>query len=210
MIVPALVLIFSFSCNPPTLKDTIDELVLGWSRQVTLTAPENEELRAEKTPLLEWEPAGGAAAYELQISTTDDFDGEESIPVAEPEYEIPESLTLGDERYWRVRARSSEGESGEWSETRSFIAAPSSSADYISTLNIGGSPYKLIYDNGYCYIPAGSPGLKLIDVKGPANPVDVSPAEGAVFDDPQTPIVIKDQYDSPEKRLGIPIKFLIC
>ncbi len=182
------------TCGDFALKQTIDELVFGWSRQVTLTAPENEELRAEKTPLLEWEAAGGAAAYDLQINPTNDFDGVESIRVTAPEYEFPEPLTMGDERFWRVRARSSDGTAGEWSEAWSFIVAPSSTAEFIATLNIGGSPYKLIYDKGYCYVPAGGPGLKLIDVSDPAQPADVSPAMGAEVTDNHTPLVIKDKY----------------
>ena len=70
--------------------------------------------------MLDWEDAGGASGYELQIvESIDHFAEAEIIETTESEYEIPDELIICDTRYWRVRAVKDD-EAGEWGETRSF------------------------------------------------------------------------------------------
>jgi hypothetical protein len=181
------------SCEDFALKQTIDEIVLGWSRQITLTAPADDELRAEKTPLLEWEAAGGAATYKVQISESADFTGVEKITVTEPQYEIPDPLVISDERFWRVCGVNAEGVEGEWSDTWSFVISPATTLERVASVSIGTGAYRLFYDEGYCYVPT-SAGLYVIDATDPLNPVDVSPASFSAFTDQHASVVKKNNY----------------
>jgi len=180
------VLVFSLvACDPISLKQTIDNLVLGWTRAVTLTSPENESEIAEKTPLLDWEDAGGATGYQVQISESESFDGITPIDIEEAvsEYEIPEPLIIGNTRYWRVRAVNGETASEEWSEAYSFSIIPSSAPELVNTLTIGEKAWGITTDGEYLYSSAGVNGLKMFDISDPASPVltDTFPTANGIW-----------------------------
>jgi hypothetical protein len=167
-------------------------MVMGWRRAVVLVAPANEEERAEKTPLLDWEDAGGATGYELQIVESEDlFEGAEVFPVTESRYEIPEPLTICDERFWRVRAvKDGEAEPGPWSETWSFKIVVSDSPLLVGEVVTGGNPYRLALEGNYAYVPLESTtGLKIIDTSDPSDPVIVGNINKKFMD-----LTVKDQY----------------
>ncbi|MDA3958197.1 hypothetical protein, partial [Oceanispirochaeta sp.] len=119
IILSGIILALITSCDPISLKTTIDDMVLGWTRELVYTGPEDGAGVADKTPLLDWEDAGGATGYELQIvEAVDQFEDAPVIEVTESQYEIPAGLIICDARFWRVRAVKT-GEPGPWSESRS-------------------------------------------------------------------------------------------
>ena len=159
-------------CEPISLRQTIDTLILGWSRPIVLTAPGNASLVADKTPSLDWEDAGGSAGYEVQIvQASDQFDDATPVAVAASQYEIETPLVIGDVRYWRVRAVSTEGTPGAWSETRAFEVVPSQSPAVVFTAGIGVGAWGLDIAGGYLYASAGGNGLKVFDISEPGAPV---------------------------------------
>jgi len=173
----SLIVISSFlvtSCDPISLKTTIDALVLGWTRAVTLTSPENEVGIAEKTPLLDWEDAGGATGYQVQISETESFDGVIPIEIDEAvsQYEIPNELTICDTRYWRVRAVNNGIVSDVWSEAWSFRIVVSEVPKLIGQLEISTQPMGMCIKNNFAYVShsSGVKQLTIIDISDPAMP----------------------------------------
>ena len=166
------------SCAPPSLKATIDDMVFGWTREVTLTSPENSAELAEKTPLLDWEDAGGATGYQVQISETKNFDGITPIDIdkAVSEYEIPDELTICDTRYWRVRGVKDGIPSDKWSETRSFEISVSPKPVLVGQLtsddDLAAAPIDLAVKGDYAYIThtSGIDELTIVDISNPFSP----------------------------------------
>ena len=95
-----------------------------------LISPVNEaelDLIDDDEPCFSWEPVTGATHYNLQVSTNTDFDngrwlklniedtstcwdaGANIVAIKDID-EVPESLLVGETYYWRVRARTLEGE----------------------------------------------------------------------------------------------------
>ena len=78
------------------------------------------------TPHFLWSFINGAATYELQISTSNNFQNIifDLNSIVNLQYTLPPGiLNLGTTYYWRVRALSSE-ESGPWSNIRDFHTVP--------------------------------------------------------------------------------------
>jgi len=179
----ASIFIFSIiliSCDPISLKTTIDNMILGWTRAVILTSPVNEGGVSEKTPFLDWEDAGGATGYQVQISETESFDGVTAIDIDEAvsEYEIPNDLTICDTRYWRVRAVKDGVASDVWSETWSFEIVPSSAPMVVGTFETrdvypDASLWNVSVSGFYAYVPIEAPGLIVIDFSEPASPTQI-------------------------------------
>ena len=164
-------LVLILSCDPIGLKDTIDEMVLGWTRSVTLISPADEAEIAEKTPLLDWEDSGGATSYEVQIAEAEDqLDGADIITVSESGYEYPEALTISDQKYWRVRALK-DSEAGPWSEARSFEIIPSTDPQVIGSLDVGGGGYRIQLKEDYAFLARIENGVTIVDISDKTNPV---------------------------------------
>ncbi|MDA3956403.1 hypothetical protein [Oceanispirochaeta sp.] len=209
----SIVVFFNISCEPISLKTTIDDMVLGWSHEVTLTTPADGVGIAEKTPLLEWEDAGGATGYELQISDSESFDGVSTININEAvsQYEIPDELTICDIKYWRVRAVK-DGEASEvWSETRSFEIEVSQTPKLVGQLNTGGSGFESVIDGDYAYNANGFAGLQIINISDPTNPVLTATIFGGVNEEVSKPVAKRGQYILFEEKgnPGPPNKLVI-
>ncbi|TFG59850.1 MAG: hypothetical protein E4H36_13060 [Spirochaetales bacterium] len=177
------------TCEPISLRSTIDNMILGWSRAVLLVSPADGEERAEKTPLLDWEDAGGATGYELQIVEAEDqLDGAEVIALTESQYEFPEPLIICDKKYWRVRAvKEGEVDPGPWSETRNFEIVISETPLLLGEVATGGNPFKMELQGNYVYIPLNE--TKIVDISNPSDPVIVGTIAGEARD-----LVVRDQY----------------
>jgi len=165
------------TCEPPSLKQTIDDMV---SRKVELLTPDNEAQLAEKTPELTWSSLGDAASYEVQLSITEDFADPVTGTATEMKYEIPDPLTICDERYWRVRAIGADSTEGPWSETRSFEIVVSESPRLVGSYNFrteypDADPFSVAVDGDYVYVPLGSAGdgLAVLDISTPSAPVRI-------------------------------------
>ena len=173
VLVPA-VLGFLVSCAPPSLRQTISDIV---NMTVYLTSPENEGRVAAKTPLLNWEDAWEATGYELQIADAEDqLEGSTVIKLTKSEYEMP-GMTLGDQKFWRVRAvKEGEAESGPWSETRSFEIGVSSQPKLIAQLGtsdgLSSSSGGMKILGNYVYLQQYGSGnaLAIIDISNPTAP----------------------------------------
>ena len=76
---------------------------------------------------------------------------------------------------WRVRARSSEGVWGDWSETRSFTIER---YHIVTTVSTPGYPQDIWVLDNRAYIADGQAGLAVFDVSVPASPV----LQGGVMD----------------------------
>jgi len=151
---------------------------VGWSREVTLTYPENEEQISVKRPVLDWEDAGGATGYQVQISNTDSFDNVTPIDIEEAvsEYHIPDALTIRDTRYWRVRAINNGVPSDVWSETRSFEIIVSSAPQAVGVFDTksydsNSAPFNVSLLDTAAFVGLGGPGLISIDFTDPSTPV---------------------------------------
>ena len=178
------------SCDDISLRNTIDEMVLGWTREVGIVSPEDNAELADKTPLLDWEDAGGATGYELQIVESEDYLSDaEIIKTTDSEYEISDGLILCDTRYWRVRAVNGT-ETGEWSDPRSFKIIISDTPALLGKLEIGGNPYKMEIQGDYAYIPyCDAVGVKIVDISTPSAPVLVKTINKQVED-----LTVEDRY----------------
>lgn len=116
-----------------------------------LTAPGSVVLLNDNTPLMEWSNPAGAAGFEILIDTDSRF----AAPVvrdeviSESHYTAQEDHVLPDGKlYWKVRAKNTHSEWGNWSVTRNFTvdtqapAAPvlNSPANYVGNNDIVGTP----------------------------------------------------------------------
>jgi hypothetical protein len=92
-IIPALCVMILAGCSDLHLRTTIDDRVLGWTRAVVLATPENNGTRAQRHPLLDWQDAGGASGYQVQIAVTaGQLDNSPVIEVNESKYALTDSL----------------------------------------------------------------------------------------------------------------------
>lgn len=171
--VVAAVLTFT-TCGDFALKQTIADMV---ERKVDLLGPDNEAQIAEKTPELTWSSIGDAVIYEVQLSVTEDFADPVTGTSTEMLYEVPDPLTIGDYRYWRVRAVGSDGTEGDWSEIRNFEIVPSATPKVVASFNIrneypNANPFSVALSGNYAYIPLGSAGdgLAVLDFSTPSAP----------------------------------------
>ena len=102
-----------------------------------LLSPTNNSSGVSLNPALHWNSISSALAYNLQVSTTEDFSNLiiNQIGLAEPFY-LTSSLAYSSTYYWRVAATNSTGSSG-WSEVWNFTTslAPSVAPVLISPLN---------------------------------------------------------------------------
>lgn len=146
-------------------------------RKIELIGPDDEARIAQKTPELSWFSIGDAASYEVQLSKTEDFADPVTGTAAEMKYEIPDPLTIGDDRYWRVRAVGTDETEGPWSDVRSFEIVPSKLPKLVNTLDLGANAWGLDVSGNYLYSSAGSNGIKVFDISSPADPelVDTVP-----------------------------------
>lgn len=161
------------TCDNFPLKQTIDELVLGWSRAVVLVSPIDGEERPEKTPLLDWKDAGGATGYELQIAEAEDqLEGSDIISLTESRYEYPEALIISDQKFWRVRAvKEGEPAPGPWSEPWSFEIVPSTDPQVVGSLDVGGGGYRIVLKENYAYMARTENGVSIVDISDKIHPV---------------------------------------
>ncbi len=181
-IIPALYVMILAGCSDLHLRTTIDDRVLGWTRSVVLATPENNGTRAQRHPLLDWQDAGGASGYQVQIASTEaQLDSSPLIDAKESQYALIDSLSIGDTRYWRVRAASANGQFGAWSETWTFRTVVSQTPKIVSTTVCGThTSFPLILGN-LAYVCMMDEGLKIYDISNPAAPsplntyIDVQP-----------------------------------
>jgi hypothetical protein len=167
----ALCVLIVAGCSDLRLRMTIDDRVLGWTRAVVLTTPENNGTRAQRHPLLDWQDAGGASGYQLQVASTQgQLDASPLIEVKESQYALTDPLTIGDTRYWRVRAVNANGQFGAWSETWTFRVVVSQTPKVVSTTVCGAhTSFPLILGN-LAYVCMMEEGLKIYDISNPAAP----------------------------------------
>ena len=106
-----------------------------------------------------------------------------SIEVTESQYEIPDELTLGSERYWRVRAVA-DGSTGDWSDIRTFKIVPSASPELVNTLDLGVHAWGLEVSGNYLYASAGDNGIKVFNITSPSAPelIDTVSTANGVWD----------------------------
>jgi len=84
-------------------------------------SPLEDSITGDKTPLIEWHDLTGATGYEIQIASAMSEVGNATVESAPgSEYQLPVTLTTGDIRYWRIRARNAEGTKTVWSNAVSF------------------------------------------------------------------------------------------
>jgi len=91
------------------------------SMVINLTKPDNGSTLSDNTPTFDWSDVSEAANYEIQVDNTNSFaspDIDESN-LTSSTYTALNSLTNG-KYYWRVRAKDSEWNWGEWSSVWSF------------------------------------------------------------------------------------------
>lgn len=167
----ALCVLIVAGCSDLHLRMTIDDRVLGWTRAVVLATPENNGTRAQRHPLLDWQDAGGASGYQLQFAGTEvQLDASPLIDVKESQYALTDSLSIGDVRYWRVRAVNANGQFGAWSETWTFRTVVSQTPKVVSTTVCGiHTSFPLIMGD-LAYISALADGLKIYNISNPAAP----------------------------------------
>jgi len=160
-------------CEDIALRNLLVDRILGWKSSVVLIGPVNEGTVAERTPLLEWEHAGGAVNYHIKIAETELLLADaEVLETEEPLYEMPGPVTIGDNYFWQVCAVSGEGETGEWSEVWNFSVIPSPTpvrleSTVIDTVSGG---YNLMIKDNYAYVCANTAGLYIINISDPENP----------------------------------------
>ncbi|WP_339864214.1 MBG domain-containing protein [uncultured Algoriphagus sp.] len=102
----------------------------------SLISPANLASKIPIRPSFSWEPASNATSsatpdyHDFQVSTTEDFSSEviPRIASAEGTLNLNVDLGFGTKYYWRVRGVSALSTS-EWSETFSFVTAPSKVGD---------------------------------------------------------------------------------
>jgi len=102
----------------------------------SLISPANQVLKVPLRPSFSWEPASNPTSnatadyHDFQVSTVEDFSSEviPRIASADGTLNLNIDLEFGAKYYWRVRGVSTLS-TGEWSETFSFISAPSGEGD---------------------------------------------------------------------------------
>ena len=92
--------------------------------QLTLLSPTNEqELQNQSDVLFVWQSLSGAAQYQLQLASDEDFENLLINDTTElVEYQVS-ALNLG-RYYWRIRAMDAANRSGAWSSVNSFEIKP--------------------------------------------------------------------------------------
>ena len=82
-----------------------------------LTSPSDSPLTTEEDVVLDWEPVHGAATYDLQISTDQNFNTVDlsRTAIKGTRFSPPETLE-NDQYYWRVRPVDSLGNQLDWSQ----------------------------------------------------------------------------------------------
>lgn len=133
---------------------TVDTTVWSdaWSFEtintVYLTSPEEGE-NTERTPTYVWENITGISNYELQFDVSDAFTSAEVYDAIDTSFFVTIfSLEIGTTYFWRVRAYEN-GDTTNWSETRSFLVNPQGLNDIYSSKNINIYPNP---SNGYVTI----------------------------------------------------------
>ena len=87
--------------------------------KVQLGQPENSAEELPTDVSFEWEPADGFDRYQFQLSTESDFSSTVTNETVNDNTIIAEGLDHETDYHWRVRIRY-DGNSGPWSEVRSF------------------------------------------------------------------------------------------
>jgi len=115
--------------------------------KVQLGQPENSAEELPTDVSFEWEPADGFDRYQFQLSTESDFSSTVTNETVNDNTIIAEGLDHETDYHWRVRIRY-DGNSGPWSEVRSFtteqqeeeieipavsLASPENSAEELPT-----------------------------------------------------------------------------
>ena len=109
----------------------------------TLTTPVDNYCQLSTTPTFTWSTAANADKYEFEVATSSDFSGVNIVYSSEPTaatVTIPgsNSLSEGEEFFWRVRSLAGVSHSSTWSAVRSFtvvvnmtLTAPADDAEYL-------------------------------------------------------------------------------
>ena len=100
----------------------------------SLTAPINSAINVSSNPTLSWVASANAISYQVQVSTTNDFDTPTiNEVITSTSFELT-ALTTNTQYVWRVQAINGELTS-QWSEVRSFTTTVQSDPTY-TTLNL--------------------------------------------------------------------------
>jgi len=126
---------------------------------------------------------------------------DDDVQIAQKTPELTWS-SIGDDRYWRVRAVGTDGTEGPWSEVRSFEIVPSELPKLVNTLDLGAHAWGLEVSGDFLYSSAGSNGIKVFDINSPAEPELVDTYYVYLLDisDPAN-VVVKDSYGTVGKQL---------
>lgn len=93
---------------------------------VALQQPANTATNVALQPTFTWSAVAGAATYQLQVSTVNNFGSTviNQTALTGTTYTAATALQPGTTYYWRMRANSNAQCSGPWSVTRSFTTIP--------------------------------------------------------------------------------------
>ncbi len=112
----------------------------------SLVSPLNDSQINDNTPLLDWNVAPGSSEYHVQVDTDTGFTAPFIINDTTSNTYYTAATLSDDTYYWRVRARDSAGNWGDWSENWSFTidtnapSAPSLIALLNNTLTNDNTP----------------------------------------------------------------------
>ncbi|MDX6475434.1 MAG: hypothetical protein QOH95_945 [Gaiellaceae bacterium] len=105
--------------------------------QATLVSPTNGDT-PQQPITFNWNPASGAATYEVQIDDSSTFSAPlvRDATVSGSNMYVTSGLTSGATYWWRVRGVNSADQAGPFSAVRSFIAGDSPPPSELSTMDI--------------------------------------------------------------------------
>jgi hypothetical protein len=140
--------------NSPALYDTSD-----WSptynfrtllASPTLSSPVDNYLGTSLTPTLYWNVVDGAESYRLQVSTNSNFTSLVYNGISTTSSQTLSGLSYNTVYYWRVCARSGQGDSSAWSSVWSFktkLEAPTLNSPNDGSYAISINPTSLIWNS---------------------------------------------------------------
>jgi len=112
-----LLLTITFSCENSLSEPPPPDLTIqGMS-------PADGALISDTSPTLSWSSLSDATSYEIQVAESEagvESSTPEIVNAPDSEYTIAPALSKGDTRYWRVRARGSDNDYGDWTAILSF------------------------------------------------------------------------------------------